>query len=167
MTENHEIVVRQNSSRSQTPTPSNSLIAGGKKNKRKNGNKFNLSINLATKIIFIIFIIYLIIIVLKSISNDVAMEVERQNELDMKKIKQYEEEYIENKCSENKYPKLQEKCKLLKERIDAPRQGVGKSRIAVRYFANLLNELINPLSPKTVILFSLIVIFVVWFPKFL
>ena len=29
----------------------------------------------------------------------------------------------------------------------------------------LLNELINPLSPKTVILFALVIIFVVWLPK--
>ena len=78
----------------------------------------------------------------------------------MQKIKKCEEEYILNKCAEKKFAALKERCEYLEECKNAPRQGTAQSKVAAKYFATLLNELINPLSPKTVILFALVIIFV-------
>lgn len=162
--ENHEIVLRQSS---RSPTPTRTSNSTDNSRKRQSDSKLNLYTSFIVKILFLLFIGYLIITVFISISDDVKLEVERQNELEMQRIKKCQEEYEENRCRENKFPALQERCKLLLECINSPRQGVGKSKVAVRYIATLFNELINPLSPKTVVLFALIIVFVVWFPKFL
>ena len=165
MSENNQIRVRDQSA-SRTPTPRKSITLAGVNNNGKN-DKSNTYFNLISKSVFLLLAIFLIFIVFKSISDDVWSEIGNQENEYSSYIERCKREYAENKCDDvNFYPHLHERCLELKSIINKPPPKILKSKIAVRYFATLLNELINPLSPKTVILFALIVVFVVWIPKF-
>ncbi|KAK8888396.1 hypothetical protein M9Y10_039466 [Tritrichomonas musculus] len=165
MSEKHEIAIRERSvSRSPTPRKSVTPVNGAQKGKGE--SQFNLYFELIAKIIFLVIAIYLIFLVFNSISNDVLLEIKNQNEQYLSYIEESKKAYEDNQCKYHKFEALEAECKRLETIINKPPPEIGKSKVAVRYFATLINELINPLSPKTVILFVLIIVLIVWIPKF-
>ena len=157
-----EVVLRN---QSQTPSRSPTPVQNITKNSTKT-EEAHIYFQLFMKIVMFLLALYLLFIVFNGISKDVEKEVERNLEQEKIDAENCRIEYFRNFCDKNDtVPALEAKCRDWEICMNAPVRGIGKSKIAVKYFAQLLNELINPLSPKTLILFIVIVWLFIFIPK--
>lgn len=128
-----------------SPTPS-----PFKKKQNANTNELHTYFLLLEKIVFFFIIMNIIRIVFNDLSERINDQIS-DNQLESDNARKQYEEY---KCdSKDRYPELNSECIKLAKIIQADPRRVEKLRISIRYLSNLLNDFINPLSPKTILMF--------------
>ncbi|OHT03699.1 hypothetical protein TRFO_28834 [Tritrichomonas foetus] len=165
MTSNHTEIVLKEPSRSSSVTPRPKTPLQEKVVTLPAVAQAHIYFQLFMKIVLFFLGLYLFTIVFRSISKDVEKEVQKSIENDKIAAENCRKEYYINRCDKENLPGLAIDCNTWKICMEAPHHGIGKSRAAVKYFAQLLNELVNPLSPKTVVLFTLIFSLAIFIPR--
>lgn len=131
-------------------------------------SKFHLYFQFITKIFFTVVVIFLLIVTISSISDDVKKEIEEIRNREEQKRESCRNKYNENKCylkEEDLQPFLREYCWKKRQCFEEKLKFVSKTKITVKFIAQLINEFINPLSPKALVTIALVSAIVLWIPK--
>lgn len=116
-----------------------------------NASTYHVILNLIVKIIFSVIGLIILLYTIMTITKDINKEMLKREENEKKKINQCIKNYNDNNCdSENMVPALKDYCQENKDCFSYSPYGVGKSKIATRYIAQLLNELFNTMSSRTI-----------------
>lgn len=111
------------------------------------------------KIILTIIELFLFFVVIMSIKSDINNEISKNNERGVIERRKCQKDFEDNFCDQKDLPLamrgLCESWKLCSE--TAPSE-IGKTKAAARVLAQLINELVNPLSPKAITMFVMIII---------
>ena len=128
---------------------------------------FHIYFNLFVKIAIALIELFLVVVVLRSLSADIDREVQNNMKLEESERIMCRKEYDDNLCDrENIPPALRGSCEAWKICAQTPPSGIGKSKAAARFFAQLVNEAVNPLSPKSIVTAVIIVGLYMVFPRF-
>lgn len=131
--------------------------------------RFHLYFQFATKVFFTAAAVALLIAAAAAIAGDVRREVEEQRGAEERRRTECRAEYDANRCGERAEeelpPYLREFCWKKRRCAEEASKFVSKTRVTVKFVAHLLNEFINPLSPKTLVTIALLCAIVMWIPK--
>ena len=122
--------------------------------------------SLCVKVLLEVFlsaaIIGVVVSSIKLISHDVDLETRVHYDEELKQIADCRHDYEINKCSQDdKLPAMVQLCNKWKVCMETKPRDTTKSKIAARFTAQLINEFVNPLSPKTIITVIVLVIVLV------
>jgi hypothetical protein len=115
----------------------------------------HLYFHLAVKIIVSFLVMVIALRWFRNIAGDI--EHMRQVYLDLEKaeVQKCREDYFENQCDHEKIlPALEGFCKDRKNCMEKEIRGKPASMVAVEYFTKLLNEMIEPLSGKVLVVLA-------------
>ena len=130
--------------------------------------KFHLYFQLISKIIYTLIVLYVLVISIISISRDVNKEMEEIYQKDAKEREKCKYEFEANKCNEvtDKSPPFQRSyCRSMQYCLQEPKLFVSKTKQTVKFIAQLINEFVNPISPKALVTIALISAIVLWIPQ--
>lgn len=114
---------------------------------------------LIVKIILSIIELFLFFVVINSISSDISQEISKSFEIESIERAKCQKDYEDNFCYQDDLPlAMKGFCESWKVCSETAPSGVGKTKAAVRVIAQLINELVNPLSPKAIVVFAMIII---------
>ncbi|OHT09510.1 hypothetical protein TRFO_21556 [Tritrichomonas foetus] len=110
------------------------------------------------KVLITLVGLFLFIVILRSISNDIEREIQKNIQSENIEREKCKKEYDDNLCArENVPPALRGSCDAWRICMNTAPSGIGRTRAAARFCAQLINELVNPLSPKAIVLMALAV----------
>ena len=161
---NHEIVVAENNKI--TSFPGNDVRHISPEERRfVNACTSNMIAKLFSRIIIFLSLIIISFRMYRILSRDIGKEIEKKNDEEQQIISQCRKEYLENGCDSKTdlIPALRDFCDEKYDCFNSSPYGVGQSKIAVRYIAQLMNEFFEVISDKAIVGIALITIILLYF----
>jgi hypothetical protein len=132
-----------------------------------NSASMHVYFQLAVKIVVTVIALSLFFIGFRHISEDIRNEQQKLLEDEHIETQKCKTQWDENRCDQPPIPPaLVNFCKQQEDCMHYQPTAVPKSRIAARYIASLLNELVSELSVKTLGVLAVIFAVAIWIPKF-
>lgn len=111
------------------------------------------------KVVLSLIELFLFIVVIRSISSDISEEIKKNHEKESAERLKCKQDYEANFCDQKELPlALKGLCESWKVCSETAPSGVAKTKAAARVLAQIINELVDPLSPKAITVFVMIII---------
>ena len=114
---------------------------------------------LFVKILLTMIELFLFFVVIISVKSDIQNEILKNKEQGSIERAKCKKDYEDNFCYQNDLPlAMKGFCESWKVCSETAPSEIGKTKAAARVIAQLINELVNPLSPKAITMFVMIII---------
>ncbi|GEQ72734.1 hypothetical protein JCM33374_g6422 [Metschnikowia sp. JCM 33374] len=122
----------------------------------------SLYLQLFFNVIIVSVVLYLLFIFIKTVRVDIRHKVEMYTADAIQEISLCSRQFYRNRCSNEgtniRAPALEETCMALEKCMNRDPQQIGKSKITAETFADIVNGFLHPISWKSSILFSGLII---------
>ncbi|KAM9923487.1 hypothetical protein OXX59_005150 [Metschnikowia pulcherrima] len=118
----------------------------------------SLYLQLFFNCVIIFVVLYLLYVFISTVRQDVKHKIEMYTADALREISLCSRQYYRNKCANEgtntRAPALEETCTNLEKCMNRDPQQIGKSQITAETFADIVNGFLHPISWKSSILFS-------------